>query len=411
MVERKLIGRMKNMPGILLLLTLGTPILLLGREDVYFDPDSLETPLKTGRPISKTTQGSRSHFYSLSLEKGQYAHLKVEQYDADMIAVVTGPCVDSMEYFDSPSGMRGTEHIYLEAPEACTYKIELHTVSKYAQVGKYTIEVMTLRPATAADKNWLAAYQTVKKADRLRSKKETRAESIPQYERAIEQWKALGETEQQAWAIRAMGFAVRGLGEDDKALEIFQRALPLWIQAGDRRSEAFTYLIVASTHKKYKRFQQALDWNFKALEVWRKEDDIYEITATLSNISSLYMMDGQQDISLKYYRKTLKSAEKSRSDALRARMFREAGNAWLTFGDKNKVVDYYEKSLKYRRKTTNLPEEGRSLLLLGDQLLDLGRKKEATHYYQQALAIWKQLGEKKEVEAVEAKLVKATIRA
>lgn len=376
----------------------------------YFETDTIETPLKLGQTIQKTTQGSVSHFYSLSLEKGQYLHVQVVQYDADMVAVLTGSCLDSIEVFDAPTGMRGTENIYLEVPEACTIKIELHTVSKYAQVGKYDIKIAALRPVTNPDKQWLAAYKTVRKADRLRAKPTTRAESISEYKLAIEQWKTLGDTEQQAWATRAMGFSVRGLGDDDKALDIFQQASPLWAKVGDVRSEAFNYVILASIHKKYKRFQESLDLNFKAMDCWRKADDIYEITATLSNISSLYMMQSQKEISIKYYEETLKSAEKSGSNALRARMFRELGNAWLTFGDKKKVVYYYKKSLELRQKTPNLPEEGRSLILLADQLLDLGKKKEATNYYQKAAIIWKQLGNKKEMEAVDAKLAKLIIR-
>jgi len=250
------------------------PLNFKGSQADLSQSDTTETRLKLGQNIKRAIKGDLSHLFNVSMEQGEYLHLEVEQFSIDLIIVLTHPDGDLIKYFNSPTGMLGTEHIYMEAPTKGDYKIEIRALSKYAEPGKYVIKIGALHTATLVDKKWLAAYKISREAKQLRSKSETRSESIDTYKLAITAWETLGETEQQAMSMRGMGFAVRRLGNDEEALQIFREVLPLWIEVGDVRSEAYTYLIFAAIHKKNHRYGAYLKYKLKGSKRMRKANDM-----------------------------------------------------------------------------------------------------------------------------------------
>ncbi len=69
--------------------------------------DTEETRLKI------KIKAGESHHYSIHLNAGEFAHIKVEQYGIDIIAKVSSANSEDSNIFDSPSGELDAENIYL----------------------------------------------------------------------------------------------------------------------------------------------------------------------------------------------------------------------------------------------------------------------------------------------------------
>ena len=138
-----------------------------------------KSQLTMGNPVTKNIMNEEIHSYSVELEKGRFVNLSVEQHDVDVITKVFTPDNELIGEFDTPTSGRGTEAIRIGTKTAGEYRIDIYTLSERAEPGEYKLEIAAFRPLTERDQKVLAAVKLHQEADILRSKPETRRESIP----------------------------------------------------------------------------------------------------------------------------------------------------------------------------------------------------------------------------------------
>ena len=63
--------------------------------------------------VKKMMKAGDSHHYTISMEAGEYMHIKAEQYNIAVIAKVKAENVEGEEFFDYPKGEYGPAAIYL----------------------------------------------------------------------------------------------------------------------------------------------------------------------------------------------------------------------------------------------------------------------------------------------------------
>jgi tetratricopeptide (TPR) repeat protein len=339
MKENKNRGRIKNfwlLAGVSFLFVFGANC---SRNS---SPDQL-TP---GNPVTKKIMNEEVHIYSAELEKGQFVNLSVEQRDVDVITKVFTPTGELIGEFDTPTSGRGTEAIRIGTETVGEYRIEIYTLSERAEPGEYKLEIAAFRPLTDTDRKVLAAVKLHQQADILRSKPETRGESIPVYEKALQIWRELGEQSDEANTLRAMGFAYQRMDELEKAKEHFGKALEIWDKIGDSRSAAFTHIILGVISKKQNDLETGLKEDLAAQPLWEQAGDMPEYTQNLVRIGNDYIKLQNNGEALKYFEQALENSRRLERKSVQAYVLSECGNAQATVGNKNEALNFYRQSLE-----------------------------------------------------------------
>jgi tetratricopeptide (TPR) repeat protein len=211
------------------------------------------------------------------------------------------------------------------------------------------LEIAAFRPLTDRDQKVLSAVKLHQEADILRSKPETRRESIPVYEKALQIWRELGETSDEGNTLRAMGFAYQRMDELEKAKEHFGKALEIWDKIGDSRSAAFTHIIFGVIAKKQNDLKTGLQEDLIAQPLWEQAGDMPEYTQNLVRIGNDYIKLQNNTEALKYFQQALDASRKLERKSVQAYVLSQCGNAQSTVGNKNEALNFYKQSLELWR--------------------------------------------------------------
>lgn len=352
----------------------------------------------------RTLKAGEIHHYNINLAAGEFVHIKVNQSGIDVLVKVFAVNGELENVFDSPTGELGAEDIYLLSNVGGKYEIEIYPAQKYADAGEYDIRTMRLVKASKADKKWMAALAATQNADKLRSKSETRQQSIQQYESALSLWIQLKDDQQYALTTRSLGFVYVREKNYEKAIELFNQLLLLWNKLGDVRSEGFTYLIIGRIHDLQKNYSKSLEYNLNSIDSWKKAKDNDQESFVLMNIGNLYAHLNDKQKAIDYFEQSLKKNEQSVRPSIKAVILRDYASAMLSVGEKQKAMQLYEQSVDQWKTTANQPEEARTAIMLAAFYLENNDKEKAKQYYQEALGIWKKLDDQKEIKNVQAAL-------
>ena len=162
------------------------------------------------------------------------------------------------------------------------------------------------------------------------------------------------------------------------ALEMYQKALKIYLEIGQKGNIAKAYNNIGIVYKSQQNNTKALQYFKKAFQL---QEEIGEQTAavTLTNIGVIYAEQGNKNLALQYYLKAEKLFKK---------MDNKRGFALLNnyFGDYYKNEKEYDKASKYYTTALSMYEEmhskfGASLALYNLGLLQLELKK-----YDEAIA-------------------------
>jgi len=296
-------------------------------------------------PVTDRIMNDQVHTYTAELEKGQFVNLTVEQHDVDVITKVFTPTGELVGEFDTPTSGRGTEAVRIGTDAAGEYRVEIYTLSERAEPGEYKLEISAFRPLTDRDNKILAAVKLHQQADILRSKPETRRESIPIYEKALQIWRELGETSDEGNTLRAMGFAFQRMDELEKAKEHFGKALEIWKRIGNSRSAAFTHIIFGVIAKKQNDWETGLKGDLAAQPLWEQAKDMPEYTQNLVRIGNDYIKLQNNTEALVYFEQALENSRRLERKSIQAYVLSECGNAQATVGNKNEALNFYRQSL------------------------------------------------------------------
>lgn len=351
-------------------------------------------------------KGGETHHYSIELKAGELVHIKAVQYDLDVMAKVFTANGEAELIFDSPTGELGEEDIYLLSNEDRKYEIEIYPAQKYADMGEYAMRIVRKHKAAEADENWMAVLALTQKADKLRTKSETRQQSIEQYKLAALEWMKLKDTVQYANAMRSLGFVFIRQRNYQEAINTFNQLLPLWKQLGDTRSEGFTHLIIGRIYDLQKDYKTSLQYNLSSLPFWIKAKDTDQETFVLMNIGNLYGHLSDKQKAIDYFEMALKKNEKSERPSVKAVVLRDYATAMSTLGESQKAIDLFEQAIKQWHATENKPEEARTYVQLAAYYNEKGNKAKAVNLYRSAYEVWQKLGDQNEINKIKEVLDK-----
>jgi CHAT domain-containing protein/Tfp pilus assembly protein PilF len=224
---------------------------------------------------------------------------------------------------------------------------------------------------------YFRSYSDLDQADRL-------------FAEALRLEHAAGDQGGEAYALTGRGLVARDRGDLETALKDFATAKQLCRQAGDRVLEKTLLGNMADSHFTSGRLQEALQLYEESL-AGGGPADLYQRDQILHNLASLYFELGEPDKALARYQGVL--AQQENDPASAAMTLNSIGTVLSAMGEPAKAGEDFARALKISRDARNAKAEALSLHNLGKLHLDSGELERALQELTQALALRRQLSD------------------
>jgi tetratricopeptide (TPR) repeat protein len=210
------------------------------------------------------------------------------------------------------------------------------------------------------------------------------------YQRALNIRRDIGDKLGEATTLNNIGALKYALGIPDEALEFYQESLIIRKELGDERGEAICLnnigMIVDDLGDKHK----ALEVYEQALKIRRKINDKQGEAASLNNIGSLKVSLGEKQEALNLFHQSLVLLIDVRDERGRSSTLNNIGWVFDVFGEPKKSLEYYYQALSISETLGDPDGIATTLSNIGASLVSLNDMEKAIDYYRQALIIQKQ---------------------
>jgi tetratricopeptide (TPR) repeat protein len=156
----------------------------------------------------------------------------------------------------------------------------------------------------------------------------------------------------QMYTVGALGTIYSILGQSERAIDLYQQALAIARETGDRSSEG--------------------QW--------------------LGGLGDVYVTLGQSERAIDLYQQALAIARDTGSRGQEAVVLGGLGDVYVTLGQIEQAIDLYQHALGIAREIGNPQGEANYLGNLGVCYADLGEPRQAIDFYQQAIQVADQIG-------------------
>jgi CHAT domain-containing protein len=185
------------------------------------------------------------------------------------------------------------------------------------------------------------------------------------------------------------------MGRGTEAMDYFNRALPLWEEAGQKGGEALTLNNMGRAYADLGQKQNALDAFSRALGIWRTVGNREGEALTLNNMGRLYRDLGLQQTALDYYNQALPIWRETGTKAGEGLALNDIGRAYADMGQPQKGIEFSEQALPLWRATENLRGEAMTLNNMGRDYFDLGQADKSLDFDTQALVLWRKVKDRR----------------
>lgn len=397
------------------------------------------TTLSADKPVERKLAGEQVHVYELNLPLNDYAEIVVDQRSIDVSVTAFDPKGQKLTYVDGLK-VPDQESLLLIGVTPGSYRLEIRSPFAKAPEGTYEIKIKELRAATEKDKNTVAGWRLV--AEGLEFERETKVGSwrnaIEKYQAALPLWRAaglkpweantlyliannyiyLGEKQKafeyanqavplahaaasegdedqrvksvkvEAYALDIMGRIYNEFGDKKKAIEVFERALPVHRSINDRSGELFAVSLMATAYQYMGDMQKALSLHDEAMVIAKEIGDHAKEGTILNNVCALYDSVGNYKQALDYCNRALTVKRDLKERMGEAVTVSNLGNVYASLGDFQQALDLYNQSESIYRSIGNRSGQGIAFNNIGWLYATIGDYEKAIDYYNKGVEIF-----------------------
>ncbi|MGH2667640.1 MAG: tetratricopeptide repeat protein, partial [bacterium] len=282
--------------------------------------------LRVGEPVEAELSRDDRRLYTLLVEPGQYLRIVAKPRTIDIALRLLAPDGAVLATADGPGGSR--------MPELLSLLISIS--------GRAQLEV------TRRDQGERRGYQLVLEEQRpARPDDPLRIEAERAYYDAAHR--------------RSLGSA----DEMHSALQILERALPLWQQIGDRRGEIDTLALMGLSHRRLGATDKAVELLTRALGLAESAGYDRGLIEALNGMALVDKLRGRLDDALAGFRRALDIARALGSTEQEAAALQNMGFLLFDRGDPREALGYLELALPMWKALGQLGEEGNTAQTLG----------------------------------------------
>jgi tetratricopeptide (TPR) repeat protein len=222
--------------------------------------------------------------------------------------------------------------------------------------------------------------------------------AIGVYEQALAIFREIGDRRGEGGDLASLGNGYSVLGEVRRAIGVYEQALAIFREIGDRRGEGTALTGLGSAHSALGEVRRAIGVYEQALAIDREIGDRRGEGADVASLGSAYYALGEVRRAIEFYEQSLaifreighRGGEGAALDCL--------GSASSALGDVRRAIEFYEQALAIYREIGDRSNEGGALNNLGIAYSALGEVRRAIEFYEPALAIFRDIG-RREAEA------------
>jgi CHAT domain-containing protein/tetratricopeptide (TPR) repeat protein len=394
------------------------------------------TLLQPGKTLERQFTGGELHEYRFELGEGQYARINLVQRSINIAVECFGP--EGNLRFQQDSHLIGdTEIAELISDTTGTYRFRVTASESTAPLGRYTISLLEITPATERHSSRIAAARAYSAGMKLANMR-TRAgwvASIAKFEEALGHWRAAHDTFEEARTLLNAGLYYSNYGERSKALDSINRGLTLAQASGDRRMEAWgftdlatVYANVGSQHNAIEYAERGLTlmreigdrvgeafalnnlgrahaqtgdgrkgraYLNEAIQIFQEIQDRDSVATVASNLAVSYSADGDYRLALESNQQALALYRAVGNTYGEALALHNIGYSYSGVGEYQKTLDFYMTALEINRKTDNRGLIAANLNNIAFTYSNLGNQKRALNFYQEALELFRAQGDER----------------
>lgn len=191
-----------------------------------------------------------------------------------------------------------------------------------------------------------------------------------------------------------IGSIYRQTGNLNKALEFYNQALQIAVEAKRPAMEAIALNNIALVHLAFGEPHKALQNLNRALDIDHRIKNKPGEPIILVNIAQVYSYWGSHREALNYANQGLKIAGEIGNKELVSTCLNNIGNTYLALSENEKSFDAFNRSLKISREIEDKKGEAVTLANLAYLYSNLGERGKAIETLEQALAIFRDIGDR-----------------
>ena len=219
-------------------------------------------------------------------------------------------------------------------------------------------------------------------------------EALKLYEEALPLMREVGDRAGEAATLNNMALVYSRTGRPQEALKLYEEALPLMREVGDRAGEATTLTNMASVYSETGHPQEALKLYEEALPLMREVGDRAGEATTLNNMAVVYSDTGRPQEALKLYEEALPLRREVGDRAGEATTLNNMAGVYSNTGRPQEALKLYEEALPLRREVGDRAGEATTLNNMAWVYSDIGRPQEALKLYEEALPLMREVGDR-----------------
>ena len=218
---------------------------------------------------------------------------------------------------------------------------------------------------------------------------------------ALESARQAGNRRAEAWVLNNLGDAL-GTIRDPEGIRHLDRSLTIRREIGDRKGEAQTANNLADAYQALGRTDEALDLLWRALDLNRKVGYRFGEGIALVNVGSTLLDLDRAAEAIDYLLQARHTfAEIDYVDGV-GYALHTLGRCYLTLGRDTDALDCLQQALDSHQASGNRQRQGATLRSLGIAQSRVGQAGEARKSLAQAAAIFTELGDSAQADAVRA---------
>ncbi len=234
------------------------------------------------------------------------------------------------------------------------------------------------------------ARQLIKEAQELTSQGtgESKQQAIEKYKEARIIWQKLGELEQEASMLLAIGTLYFTQDDSTNALIAFQEGLAIQEKRNDRLGTAVFLISMGNAYNNLGEKQKAIEAYNRALPIFQQEKEAsYYEGAVLTSLGSVYVNLGETQKAIDSYNRALIVYEKSNDTDNQARALNYLGLLYSNNGETQKAIEVLNRALAIQQKAGNTYGEAKILQSLALAYTSIGNSQKSLELLQKALKI------------------------
>ena len=207
----------------------------------------------------------------------------------------------------------------------------------------------------------------------------------------------MGNQEEQAAALDALGQTYQALNKFDQALRSLQDSLAIKQKLGDKGGAALTMQLMAQVQESLGHVDEALKNYQGALSLHRELGDKQALGGNLMDLGGFYDVHGQYDQALSLTKEALAILRELGDRRNEAACLSNIGSIYLDKADYENALTYFQQGLQVRQQLKDPSQIADSLFNVAQTFVGLGQYSQGIDNYLQALELWRKVGDKRGV--------------